>query len=292
LFALKEDGRPAVVAGVPPDYFAKTGQLWGNPIYRWERMAKDGYAWWVERFRGALELFDHIRVDHFRGFEAYWEVPGDAKVATHGRWAPGPGAELFRKVEQRLGKMPIIAEDLGVITAEVEALRDELEFPGMRVLQFAFGDDPKSHDYLPHSYIHNCVCYTGTHDNDTTVGWFHSGEGEATTRSREAIEAEQAFTLKYLNSDGREIHWDLIRLALSSVAEMALFPMQDLLGLGSEARMNTPGTPSGNWTWRFRWEMLDPRIEQRLTDLTALFDRKPVEQLQPQTTQPQTTAAG
>jgi len=273
LFALRPDGRAEVVAGVPPDYFSATGQLWGNPLYRWDVMAKDGYQWWIERIRASLELYDQIRVDHFRGFEAYWEVPGDAEVASGGRWVTGPGKAMFLKAREALGEMPLIAEDLGLITPEVEQLRDELGFPGMRVLQFAFGDDPKGVDYQPHNYPRHCVVYTGTHDNDTVVGWFNSGLGEGTTRNKEQIERERAYTLRYTGTDGRQIHWDFIRLALASVGELAIFPLQDLLGLGSEARMNMPGTAIGNWTWRFQWPQITPEIEHKLKDMTDVYQR-------------------
>jgi 4-alpha-glucanotransferase len=272
-FYLHDDGRPQVVAGVPPDYFSSTGQLWGNPIYRWDRMAAQGFAWWIKRIRGALQLFDRIRIDHFRGFEAYWEVPGDAHVASGGRWVAGPGASLFEAARHELGALPIIAEDLGVITPQVDALRDQLGFPGMRVLQFAFGDDPKSRDYQPHNYPRECLVYTGTHDNDTTVGWFASEAGEGTTREQSSINRERQNALRYLASDGRQVHWDMIRLALASVANTAIFPMQDLLGLGSQARMNLPGTSSGNWTWRFRWDMLTAATESRLREMTEIYER-------------------
>jgi 4-alpha-glucanotransferase len=272
-FYLNPDGKPQVVAGVPPDYFSATGQLWGNPIYRWDKMAAEGYAWWIKRIRGALQLFDRIRIDHFRGFESYWEVPGDATVASGGRWVPGPGAALFEAAQRALGPLPIIAEDLGVITPQVDALRDQLGFPGMRVLQFAFGDDPKARDYQPHNYPRECLVYTGTHDNDTMVGWFASDAGAGTTREQTSIDRERQNALRYLDSDGRNIHWHMIRLALASVANTAIFPMQDLLGLGSEARMNLPGTSSGNWAWRFSWEMLTPEIEQRLKEITETYER-------------------
>lgn len=273
-FKLLPDGQPAAMAGVPPDYFSATGQLWGNPIYRWELMAADGYSWWVDRLRGALELFDRVRIDHFRGFESYWEVPGGATTAAGGRWVPGPGAALFEQAQLRLGYLPVIAEDLGVITKEVDALRERLGYPGMRVLQFAFGDDPQAIAYQPHSYPHDCVVYTGTHDNDTIVGWFRSQAGEGTTRTQESIDRERHHALRYMNSHGEEIHWDMIRLALASVANTAIFPMQDLLALGSEARMNQPGTSTGNWRWRFRWEMLTPSIQETLGQMTELYGRE------------------
>jgi 4-alpha-glucanotransferase len=278
LFALNDDGSAAVVAGVPPDYFSETGQLWGNPLYRWDRMAETGYAWWVDRFRHAIATFDLLRLDHFRGFESYWEVPGDAPTAASGRWVRGPGAGMFHEAEKQFGKLPLIAEDLGVITAEVDALREELGYPGMRVLQFGFGNDPKATDYQPHNFVKDCVVYTGTHDNDTIVGWFRSEVGEGSTRTAEEIEAERAFTLRYLCTDGREIHWDMIRLALASVSKTAIFPLQDVLGLGSAARMNLPGTSTENWRWRFQWEALTPEIERRLATLTQTYERLPSHQ--------------
>lgn len=273
MFRLDKAGRPSVVAGVPPDYFSETGQRWGNPIYRWDRLAKTGYEWWVNRMAATLRAVDLVRVDHFRGFESYWEIPADTPTAIEGRWVKGPGARLFRAFEARLGRLPIIAEDLGVITPAVEALRDRLGLPGMRVLQFAFGDDPKASDYQPHSYIRHCVAYTGTHDNDTAVGWFKSGEGEGTTRKLDRIDAERDLVLRYLNSDGREIHWDLIRLAWASVANTAIVPMQDVLGLGAQARMNLPGTAEGNWRWRLAPDLLTQEVERRLKEMTELYGR-------------------
>ena len=290
LFSLNQDGTPAVVAGVPPDYFSATGQLWGNPLYDWRRMAETGYQWWIERLRGSLELFDAIRVDHFRGFESYWEVPGNAKTAAGGRWVAGPGAAMFQTAQKALGPMPIIAEDLGVITPEVDALRDQLGMPGMRVLQFAFGDDAKAEEYKPHNYIRHCVVYTGTHDNDTAIGWFHSQAGEGTTRQQDRIDVERARTLTYTGTDGSEIHWDMIRLALASVADTAVFPLQDLLGLGSEARMNLPGTMGNNWRWRFRWDMLTQQIEERLLKMTQIYGRA-AEAVAPPSTDGQPEAA-
>lgn len=272
LFHLDDESRPSVVAGVPPDYFCATGQRWGNPLYRWDRLAEQGYQWWIDRVSATLRYVDLMRIDHFRGFESYWEIPADSPSAITGRWQPGPGQALFRALEARLGRLPIIAEDLGVITPPVEALRDGLGLPGMRVLQFAFGDDPKASDYQPHNYVRHAVVYTGTHDNDTAVGWFRSQAGEGTTRSAEQVEAERNFTLRYLNTDGREIHWDLIRAALASVADTAIVPMQDLLGLGAGARMNMPGSSSGNWRWRLT-ELPGPAVERRLADLTELYQR-------------------
>ena len=274
LFHLDAAGRPTVVAGVPPDYFSRTGQLWGNPLYRWDVMAVHGYEWWIDRFRARRALLDIIRVDHFRGFEKYWEVPGTELTAMNGRWVPGPGVDLFRAVHRALGDMPIIAEDLGVITPEVDALRDELGFPGMRLLQIAFGRDPKADEYKPHNYPRNCVVYTGTHDNNTTVGWFRDTSREDTTQSREEKDREREAALKYLGRDGQEINWDFIRLALMSVADTAIIPLQDVLGLGSEARMNLPGTAQGNWRWRFTFDMLTDEIEERLKQLTIIYDRE------------------
>ncbi len=269
MFYLDEDGRPTVQAGVPPDYFSKTGQLWGNPLYRWDVMAQDGYRWWVERFRYLYSLVDIIRLDHFRGFEAYWEVPGNEKVATSGRWVSGPGARLFLTVRQALGELPIVAEDLGIITPEVEAMREQFGFPGMKVLQFAFGGDPK---VRPFNYPRNCVVYSGTHDNNTTIGWF-KGEDPLVTRSVAEKERERQLALDYLGTDGHEINWDFIRLALMSVADTAIIPLQDVLGLGGEARMNRPSSLVGNWRWRFTSEMLTPAIAERLRKLTAVYGR-------------------
>jgi len=273
LFQLKEDGEPGLVAGVPPDYFSAAGQRWGNPLYDWPAAAATGYAWWIQRLEQALKLFDLVRLDHFRGFAAYWEIPAENETAAGGRWVPGPGAALFTALQARLGELPFIAEDLGVITPDVDALRDQFALPGMRVLQFAFGDDPKAFDYRPHNYVPNCAVYTGTHDNDTTVGWFRSEVGAGTTRTAEQIAREREFALRYLRSDGREIHWDMIRLALASVARLAVFPMQDVLGLGTEARMNLPSTSRGNWRWRMRPGQFTPQHEARLRALAATFDR-------------------
>jgi len=273
VFYLDSGGRPTVVAGVPPDYFSKTGQLWGNPLYRWDVMARDGYVWWIERFRATHALVDVIRLDHFRGFEKYWEVPGTDITAMNGRWVAGPGIELFEAVQKILGTLPIIAEDLGVITPEVDALRDQLGFPGMRVLQFAFGSDLKADDYKPHNYERNCVVYTGTHDNNTTVGWFKDMAIEDTTQSKEEKKKERQTALNYLGTDGHEINWDFIRLALMSVADTAIIPMQDVLGLGSKSRMNCPGRAEGNWCWRFVPDILTEEIKNRLKELTALYGR-------------------
>ncbi len=273
LFELDAAGRPTVVAGVPPDYFSQTGQRWGTPLYRWDVHEEQGFDWWIARLAHAFALVDVLRIDHFRGFAGYWEIPGDHPTAEHGRWLPGPGRKLFDAAAKALGPRPIIAEDLGVITPDVDQLRDDLGFPGMRILQFAFGDDPRGALFRPESYPPNCVVYTGTHDNDTTVGWYRSEPGRDSTRSAEQIALEQHAVRVALSSDGSEIQWDLIGLALRSPANTAIYPMQDVLGLGSEARMNVPGREGGNWTWRFRWEQLTPAIEQRLADLTLASSR-------------------
>src|SRR4029450_7079607 len=255
-----------------PDYFSATGQLWGNPIYRWDAMARTGFAWWALRFQSAFALFDLVRLDHFRGCWAYWEVPGGDSTAEDGRWVKGPGATLFDTLHAALGALPIVAENLGVITPEVEALRERYGFPGMAVLQFAFGSDPQGNTFVPHNLTRDVVVYTGTHDNDTTVGWFSSGAGD-TTRSDEDAQAERDFALRYLASDGREIHWDFIRAVTASVADTAVVPLQDVLGLGSEARMNVPARESGNWTWRFREDDLTDERRDRLRRLAETYGR-------------------
>ena len=273
LFQLDPVGDPAVISGVPPDYFSATGQLWGNPIYRWDAMAETGFRWWIERMRAALTQVDMVRLDHFRGLEAYWEVPAGETTARNGRWVKGPGAALFTALENALGELPIVAENLGVITPEVEAIRTQFGFPGMAILQFAFGKDPQAPDFKPHNYPRDRVAYTGTHDNDTTVGWWSSEGAGDSTRTSGDVAQERAFTRKYLATDGREIHWVFIRTLMASVANTVLFPLQDVLGLGSEARMNTPAVPSGNWRWRYRAEMLTPAIAQRLKEMVATYDR-------------------
>ena len=278
LFKLDSEGRPTVVAGVPPDYFSATGQLWGNPLYDWERNLAALFDWWAERMRAAFQVVDLLRVDHFRGFSACWEVPFGDPTAERGQWVEVPGRELFTALEERLGKLPIIAEDLGVITPDVEQLRDDFDFPGMRILQFAFRSDATNID-LPHNYVRNSIVYTGTHDNDTTVGWFHSRAGAGSTRDAAQIERERAFCLRYFNTSGREIHWDFIRAAFSSVSEMALVPLQDVLGLGSSARMNLPASQSGNWAWRYKAGALSERLANRLGELTAFTNRGPASSL-------------
>lgn len=271
-FKLNEDGSPIVVAGVPPDYFSATGQLWGNPLYNWDHMLADGFKWWIQRVHATLETFDIARIDHFRGFAACWEIPGGDKTAERGRWVEAPGRELFTAIRDELGELPIIAEDLGVITPDVEALRDDFGFPGMRILQFAFSSDTKNID-LPHNYHKNVVVYTGTHDNDTAVGWFSSIAGEGSTRDAQQVEREREFCMSYLNTEGKEIHWDFIRAVLASVADTAVVPLQDVLGLGTEARMNLPNSTEGNWSWRFKPGALTSALATRLRELTELYGR-------------------
>lgn len=277
LFYLNEEGAPTAVAGVPPDYFSETGQLWGNPLYRWDVMAQDGYAWWLKRIRAALAQVDIVRLDHFRGFEKYWAVPAGETTAVNGEWQQGPGADLFKAIQKAFvksdGPLPIIAEDLGLITEEVDALREQFNLPGMRILQFAFGTDAQADKFKPYSFKPNTVVYTGTHDNDTTIGWFSSEDAGASTRNQAEMNEEREFVLKYLGSNGAEIHWDFIRLALASVANTAIIPLQDVLGLGSEARMNTPARESGNWGWRFHATQLTPEIRARLAELAEIYGR-------------------
>ena len=273
LFCLNEHGYPTVVAGVPPDYFSATGQRWGNPLYRWDIMEKAGYNWWIDRFRLNFELADILRLDHFRGFEAFWEIPAIEPTAIVGRWVKGPGAQLFEAVQACIGKIPVIAEDLGVITPEVDALRERFNFPGMAVLQMAFGTDQRATQYRPHNHIRHSVVYTATHDNNTTIGWFSAKPGTQCTQSKEEIIQERKYALKYTGSNGMEMNWDFIRLAMGSVADTCIFPLQDVLGLGSEARMNFPGTSMGNWEWRFSFNQLTRGIVRRFNELTKTFER-------------------
>jgi 4-alpha-glucanotransferase len=265
LFKLDEALQPTVVAGVPPDYFSPTGQLWGNPLYLWEAHAASGFSWWVGRLRSALSLVDLARLDHFRGFAAAWEVPSESETAERGEWIKGPGAAFFTRVQEALGRLPLIAEDLGVITPDVEELRDSFHLPGMKILQFAFSGPENV--FLPHAYPRNCVVYTGTHDNDTTRGWYEA-----------APETERDFCRRYLRSNGTDIVWDLIRAAWGSTAAFALAPMQDLLDLGTEARMNLPGQPSGSWTWRMSASAASSQLAARLRELNFLYQRTPPSQ--------------
>ncbi|HEX3102703.1 MAG TPA: 4-alpha-glucanotransferase [Pyrinomonadaceae bacterium] len=260
-FKLNKDGSPKVVAGVPPDYFSKTGQLWGNPIYDWDAMRADKFGWWAARLSFTLMSVDIVRLDHFIGFIRNWEVPGGDKTAEKGIWAAVPGVEIFKALRSQLGDIPIIAEDLGSMTPEVEHLRDSLEIPGMRILQYAFGGDAYNRD-LPHNYIQNSVAYTGTHDNDTTVGWYKSAAKNVRSHCR-----------KYLGSSGREIHWDMIRAIFASVADMAIIPAQDVLGLRGDSRMNTPATAKGNWEWRLKENDLTDKAAEKLRDLAETYGR-------------------
>jgi len=261
LFYLNPNGKPQFVAGVPPDYFSETGQLWGNPLYRWERHAQEEYTWWHERLRAVLQLVDIVRLDHFRGFAGYWEVPAGEKTAVKGRWVPGPGLGFFLSVKEALGDLPIIAEDLGEITQDVIDMREDLNLPGMKIIQFAFYGDP-SEPFLPHNHVANSVVYTGTHDNDTSRGWYER-----------VPETERDFYRRYLGRDGSNVAWDLIRAAWSSVAVFAIAPMQDFLDLGNQARMNYPGNPSGNWTWRLSGTALSNSLRSRIKEFNFLYDR-------------------
>jgi len=261
LFYLKEDGSPEFIAGVPPDYFSETGQRWGNPLYRWQRMKADEYAWWVARLKMTFTQADVVRIDHFRGFEAYWQIPAEEATAVVGEWVSGPAADFFISMRAQLGELPIIAEDLGLITPEVEALRDQFNFPGMKILQFAFGGERKS-DFLPHNFGHNCVVYTGTHDNDTVIGWYQS-----------VSEDERDHFRRYMAVDGHDVAWDMVRMAYMSVADTAVSTMQDLMRLGTEARMNFPGKVGGFWRWRYTDQMLTPHITENLRLLTELYGR-------------------
>jgi 4-alpha-glucanotransferase len=259
---------------VPPDYFSATGQLWGNPIYRWDALAANGYAWWIDRLRASLNLFDMVRLDHFRGFEAYWEIAAGETTATNGRWMKGPGEELLSALQNAFGELPIVAENLGVITPPVEKLRRQFGLPGMSLLQFAFGNDPQGPSFRPHNYSHDLVAYTGGHDNDTTVGWWSSSGTRDSTRTPEDVRKEHEFARAYLDlRDDCEIHWVMIRAVLSSVADVAIVPLQDVLGLGSEARMNLPGTTSGNWKWRYRPDVLTDALAVKLRSVTTIYDR-------------------
>lgn len=261
LFYLDRVGNPEYVAGVPPDYFSPTGQRWGNPLYRWDVHKDSGYQWWIDRFRSVLSLVDIVRLDHFRGFAGYWRIPGDAETAEKGRWVPGPGHEFLETLEDALGELPIIAEDLGVITPDVVKLRDDFNLPGMKILQFAFVGSP-SDKFLPHNYPENCVVYTGTHDNDTVRGWYER-----------VSEAEKDFYRRYLQRDGSNVSWDMIRACWWSVAVFAIAPLQDFLGLGNEARMNYPGKLGGNWTWRFSAGELNRELENKIHEINYLYSR-------------------
>jgi len=274
LFYLNGQGNPTVVSGVPPDYFSATGQLWGNPIYRWEALEASGYAWWKQRFRTALTLFDLVRLDHFRGFEAFWAVPASERTAINGRWVKAPGDSLLTTLQAEFGELPIVAENLGVITPAVENLRKKFGLPGMSILQFAFGTDAQGPSFRPHNYQRDLVAYTGSHDNDTAVGWWSSTGAGGSTRTAEEIRQERALAHAYLGFEGEaEINWVMIRAVEASVAGMVILPLQDVLGLGNEARMNLPGTMSGNWKWRYRPGALNSELSARLRTLVELYGR-------------------
>lgn len=265
LFHLDKDKVPSTVAGVPPDYFSETGQLWGNPVYRWDAAVDDGYDWWIRRFRHNLSLFDLVRVDHFRGFIAFWEIPATEKTAVHGRWVPAPGKEFFQFLSVEFPRMPVIAEDLGIITKDVWEVMDHFGFPGMKVLLFAFGEGLPTNPYAPHNHVKNCVVYSGTHDNNTVKGWFEN----------EASQEDKRRLFQYL---GREtvaatVHLDFIRLAMMSVANTAIIPMQDILGLGGEARMNQPARKPENWRWRLEQDQLSDRIRLQIREMTEIYGR-------------------
>ena len=262
LFRLKPDLSPEVVAGVPPDYFSKNGQRWGNPLYRWDIIRQQGYGWWMQRMKWALQTCDLVRLDHFRGFESYWEIPADEETAINGRWVKGPADEFFGVLRNTCGDLPLIAEDLGLITDAVVALRERIGVPGMRVIQFGFGDKG-AHMYLPHKYVENTVAYTGTHDNDTSVGWWNNS---SRPEEREAARA-------YFGDPPDGMHWAMIRAAETSVARFCIIQLQDVLGLDSDCRMNTPSHPEGNWTWRYKPEQLTEDLAEKLADITEIADR-------------------
>jgi 4-alpha-glucanotransferase len=273
LFQLHHDGRKRAVAGVPPDYFSAEGQLWGNPVYDWARLKETGYAWWIGRLRATLERFDAARLDHFIGFHRYWEVPAGATSARDGQFVEAPGHDFFMHLRQALGRLPFVAEDLGVLTDGVVRLRDDFELPGMRILSFAFAGDWR--EYQPHRFPRRVVAYTGTHDNDTLDGWLTSHAREPDARRAAELRAERERALAYAASDGKEAHWDLVRTLLASVADTTIFPIQDLLGLGTDARMNVPGVAAGNWTFRVREAALTDALAGRLAALTSTYERTP-----------------
>lgn len=262
LFSLDKDGQPKLVAGVPPDYFSETGQRWGNPQYNWPTIEKDDFSWWQARFKTQLALFDVLRVDHFRGFQAYWEIKAEEETAINGRWVEAPGEALLKRLNKAFKNLPLVAEDLGIITEEVDALRQAFSLPGMKVLQFAFDFNPHN-PYLPHNHEYNAVAYTGTHDNDTTLSWY-----------QQLPEHNQHYVYNYLNaSTADHMPWPLIRTALASVCCLAVMPMQDILGLGEAHRMNTPGTTEGNWQWRFDWTQVHEQLDTDIKQLLQLYDR-------------------
>lgn len=266
IFKLGEEKRCSFVAGVPPDYFSKTGQLWGNPVYKWDALKETGYKWWIQRMEHTLNLFDIVRIDHFRGLVSYWEVPAGEKTAVNGRWVKAPAEDFFSAMAERFSALPIIAEDLGIITPDVKELMRHFNFPGMKVLLFAFGEDSPMHPYLPHTYSKNCVVYTGTHDNNTVKGWF---EKEASSEEKERL-------FRYIGrkASAEDVHWEFVRLAEMSVADTVIFPMQDIMGLGHEARMNTPATTQGNWQWRLAHGRLSPNLIRKIQEITITYGRR------------------
>lgn len=279
-FHVDDDGQPTFVAGVPPDYFSETGQRWGNPLYRWKRMRGDGYRWWIARFRTLLERFDQVRIDHFIGFSRYWKIPAAEPTAEHGRWVRGPGADFFEHARRALGQLPFIAEDLGEVTPAVRALRDQFSLPGMRVFQFGFGTDIQASEFQPHRYPPRSVAYTGTHDNDTLLGWLEDPGGEGTPRSVEQAALERGRAIEYVAGPGARAlgpapHLAILRALYASASATVIAPLQDVLGLGSSARMNTPGRAEGNWTWRVAGAALTPEVRQQLRALARVYDRLP-----------------
>ena len=267
LFTVRKDGSLEFVAGVPPDYFSATGQLWGNPLYKWKEMEKDDFLWWKRRISNLLTMVDIVRIDHFRGFDAYWEIPGDAETAINGRWVKAPGHKLFNAIKKSLGVLPIIAEDLGVITDSVEELRDHFDFPGIKIIQFGLGEDGDK-KFLPHNHIKNCVVHTGSHDNETTHGFLES--------ERHKNSGIYEWAQKYFNYYGDNLTYELIRAAYQSPANICVIPMQDILNLGNEARMNYPGRPGGNWTWRFTWNQVSNDLASWYKEMTVMFERPPL----------------
>ncbi|HZW40228.1 MAG TPA: 4-alpha-glucanotransferase [Ignavibacteriaceae bacterium] len=266
LFTVDKDGKLEFVAGVPPDYFSATGQLWGNPLFKWKAMEKDDFLWWRRRIKNVEQLFDMIRIDHFRGFDAFWEIPANSKTAITGRWVKAPGHKFFTTLKKHMGELPIIAEDLGVITKSVRKLRDDFDFPGMKILQFAFGTKMET-KFLPHNIVPNSIVMTGSHDNDTTRAYYEKAKSQDNDI--------YAHTQRYLNYYGDDIVFELIRAAYRSVADLVVIPMQDLLNLGEEARMNYPGKLGGNWAWRFTWNQVPNELARRLNDLAKLYERPP-----------------
>lgn len=265
IFKLDENKAPLALSGVPPDYFSKTGQLWSNPVYRWDVLKETGYQWWIERMGHTLACFDRVRIDHFRGLVQYWEIPAGEKTALNGEWREVPAIHFFKTLTEWFDRFPVIAEDLGYITPDVREVMDRFQFPGMKVLLFAFGDDDPMHPFLPHTYPRNCVAYTGTHDNNTIRGWF---ENEASPEEKRRL-----FRYLYRQSPVHEIVWEMIRLVMMSVADTAVIPMQDILGLGEHARMNRPATPLGNWTWQLTADQIVPEVEEQLSEMTRIYGR-------------------